>query len=63
MEVIREVDRMTEIKSIKLNATKVAARAKREEKTATFTAEQRARTILRNRAAQNATQSQRSRFS
>lgn len=54
---------MNEIKSVKLNATKVAARAKREEKNATFTAEQRAKAILRNRAAQRASQSQRARFS
>ncbi|WDG18177.1 hypothetical protein [Microbacterium sp. Clip185] len=54
---------MAEIKSVKLNATKVAERAKRESKAATFTAEQRAKTILRNRAAQRANQTQRARFS
>lgn len=63
MEATRQGNRMTEIKSVKLDATKVAARARREEKTATFTAEQRANTILRNRVAQRATQSQRARFS
>lgn len=50
---------MARVNSVTLNATKVAARAKREEKTATFTAEQRAHTILRNRAAKRPAQSKR----
>lgn len=48
---------MAEVKSVALNEAKVAARAKREAKAATFTAEQRANTILRKRAARRATQS------
>lgn len=63
MDVAPEVDQMTEIKSVKLNAEKVAARAVREQKTASYTAEQRAKTILRERAAQRAQLSQRARFS
>jgi hypothetical protein len=54
---------MIEIKSVKLNDARVAARAQREKTTSTFTAEQRAKTILRERAAQRAQQSQRERFS
>jgi hypothetical protein len=57
------VDQVSEIKSVKLNAGKAAARAKREQRTASFTAEQRAKTILRDRAAQRAQASQRANFS
>lgn len=63
MDVTEEVAQMSEIKSVKLNEAKVAARAAREQKTATFTAEQRAKTILRERSARRAQQSQRARFS
>lgn len=47
---------MAEIRSVKLNPTKAAARAKREEQTANATAEQLAKSIIRKRAFQRATQ-------
>lgn len=63
MDITQEVEPMVEIKSVKLDDVKVAARIQRDKKASAFTAEQRARTILRERAAQRAQQSQTARFS